>query len=283
MDKKSAGILLLMVTILVVAISWLTSGFPDSPSIDKAAVVEGTDSTPEASSTNVADHEERATGSRTPSKMLNRAAGDEIARIDGLNLANNLQALAEEAKTNPRLAYALSMAILQCSIADRAYAGMSEQVRTAQSAKTAEKQLSDMERVYRKCDGLKGDHLELQFDLAGQAGQAGVLEAMKNYRMLAAGFVVSEAALRRPTASVEFANNVKSFTARAAETGDPDALYNAYALYSDGVIVKPDPVLAYRYLSRFNRARSTGFGPSALSELGSKLTPEQLRAATQAR
>jgi len=227
-------------------------------------------------------HDEASVSAQAmPAQVRNQAIPAYKREIDSLRIQENLEQLKTKAQRDPVFAYALAMALLQCSTADAAYGALSDSAGRAYSAQQAAATETVLNRELEKCRGLKDRNLELRFDLATQAARAGVLDAQIDYRTLGAEFVLSESALRRPGAAAEFSQNVRLFTVRAASSGDPRALYNAFSLFSDGMLVKPDPVTAYRYLRKFNDAKNTSFSHRALAEYGATLTPEQLAEASR--
>lgn len=207
----------------------------------------------------------------------------EKAWLDGLNLADNLEDLTARARHNPALAHALARALQQCSIADTAYAALAENAGRNLGPEQASKAMTAMDKQFEKCVGLSGSHQALMFELAGLAANAGILEAQLDYQSLAGAYASGDAVLKDPKALAEYVDNVKQFTARAAATGDPNALYRAYELHSDGKFGNPDPVRAYRYLVELHRARSDAFSQRLLDRHSAAMSPNQLRAAQASR
>lgn len=207
----------------------------------------------------------------------NRSVVDELNQ---LVLKERLPELLDRARHDPSLAYALSKALLQCEIADGSYAALADSAQGLGGAKKAEERMAELDRVFAKCKGMTGKALQSRYDLVTSAASAGLVEAQVDYRVLASEYVLSEAAHRHPEIAQEFHGNVVAFTNRAAATGNPDALFAAFRLYSDGMIVPPDAVLAYRYLRAYARANPSAATQQHLATFASQMSPEDMRRAS---
>lgn len=222
----------------------------------------------------------RRVSQRSPPPLIKASKLDQDW-LDALTLAGNMDMITAEARKNPSLAYLLAHALMMCPGAHSAYRSLEEGEAEGISAAQTAKSLEEIDRVYKKCIGLKGNHLELRYELATIAAKAGIYEANLRYSELATDFVLSEFALRRPEEAVKFAANLREFTLRAAQSREPRALYRAYIYFSEGMYVKADPVNAYRYLSEYNRVVGTPNSSQMLADYGKTLTSSQFRAATR--
>ncbi len=214
------------------------------------------------------------------SRVARSAAIDSAdARLNGIHLAGQLEALTDESRRDPTLAYALAKALLLCSATDSAYAGLAAEAEGNMKAEAAAGALATMDEHFEKCVGLSGSHDKLMFELAGIGASAGLLEAQLEYQGLAGKYARSDAVLKKPELVAQYASNVRMFTERAAATGHPEGLYRAYELYSEGRFAEADPVRAYRYLIALNQARHDAFSQRLLDRYSKQLSTEQLRAA----
>ncbi|MCB1561702.1 MAG: hypothetical protein KDI75_11520 [Xanthomonadales bacterium] len=202
-----------------------------------------------------------------------------LDRVRSSRLVEDWDQIVEDAQSDPSLAYALSDALLKCSISGGFYSRLSDSLDKKEiSPDKAESQLGQIESLRNPCVGLDDAHTELRFDLAAMAARAGILEAQMNYKALAADFVSSREVLRRPEAVREYVDNVRRFTVEAAATGDPNALFNAYDLFSNGIFTEPDVGRAYHYLRQYNDAMQSDMSRLALEAFLNGLTPEERRA-----
>jgi hypothetical protein len=200
--------------------------------------------------------------------------------LNQLVLQDRLPELLDRAKRDPSMAYALSLALAQCAMADDAYASLSASADKLGGVDKAQARMKEFEHVFAKCKGMQGTNLELRYDLVTSAANAGLQNAQINYRTMAGQYVLSGEALRRPSVAQEYHDNVVRFTTLAAKSGHPDALMAAFDLYSDGMFIPPDKVAAYRYLSAYAHAKPGTTSRKALAAFSAALTPEELKRAT---
>lgn len=229
------------------------------------------------------------TGAMEPSVRAGSRPNNAAARVDpslkveldGLVLKDHLPDLAERARKNPSLAYALTRALAQCAIRKTAYDALAKTAAKSGNEAAIQRQSENLDKIFAKCRGLDGSEAALQFELAGIAARANILEAQVEYGALAGSYAKSEAILARPEIIAQYRNNVIDFTHRAAATGDPRGLLAAYGLYANGFFVPVDKVRAYRYLAAYANANPSQSTRDDLARFAAQLTPEELSQATR--
>jgi hypothetical protein len=200
--------------------------------------------------------------------------------LDSILLADQFDSLLARAQKDPAFAYSLSHALYACSRADRTFRGIQDSLARRDPREHPEIRLKTAEAEFAKCSGLRPEQMDHRYELLNRAAAAGVLDAQLNYRGLAASDISNGSAVRIPNRVDEIRTNVEAVTVAAARTGDKKAVYNAYALYADGLLLERDNVLAYQYLSEAMRVSPQNPNyPSLMKFLTSQMSPDELRRA----
>lgn len=197
------------------------------------------------------------------------------AELEASNLASSLPAHAARAQRDPVFAYALASALQSCSVVEEVDANFRDNISAKLSADKAEEVAEEINDQYAHCSGLEFT-AEQRYNLVELAAQAGVLDAQVNFRAVAADHVASEAALRDPGLLNRYKRSVRYYARRAALTGRPDALYNAYEVMSSDLFGSPDPVAAHAYLVAFERSSTSARARTLLSRNEDDLDAAQL-------
>lgn len=111
------------------------------------------------------------------------------------------------------------------------------------SARAAEYQHA----INESCSGISDDDFLLALELADQAAASGLPEAMVEYENIGAQVLSRDAFALDGKRILDYQNKATGYLARAAQLGNPNAMYRLSVLYTDGHLVPRDPHRALEY------------------------------------
>lgn len=100
-------------------------------------------------------------------------------------------------------------------------------------------------------------HESTAYDLIYHAASSGLIEAQVAFPAVAAAHISSSESMSLDDELIRrFKQDSVRFAVSAAKTGDPNALYHAYTVYTDGLFVAPDYRKAHYYLTEYAKTTS---------------------------
>lgn len=179
------------------------------------------------------------------------ASDDDYAFIDSLILADEIDHLLERAKSDPSLSYALADRLTDCAVIPDALDAIESGSSGHLTPTIAASMIDDVDSRMTRCGELTKNYDREIYSLVTQSAEAGVIEAQINYSTYASRILTTADIVSNPALVQDFRNNTLRFAHQAAATGDPDALFNAYQIYSQGQFVDRDPARAHHFLHRY--------------------------------
>jgi TPR repeat protein len=197
------------------------------------------------------------------------------------NLKDNLAALADAAQGGDAgVAFSLADALLKCHMLDMRYAALQAQLAGHPDQNgTIKDALDSLDKEADSCRGLTPEQTQSYGKWLELAARQGDLNAQVNYPSMMSLQLQSEQNALNGDWITQYKNNSMEFLSAAANSGSVDALNQLATVYSDGLLVNKDPLLAYAYMYA---TVQTGLVPSAsrvLNLWAQSLSSDQLSAA----
>jgi hypothetical protein len=194
--------------------------------------------------------------------------------LQGVRMAEQLDALHARAHADPAFAYSLAFALYQCRFAEPAYRRNEVTFIVRSDKMIAVRDREKLDRTFAKCEGLADEQRRAPLELLTRAAQAGVFEAQRDYARLAGDALAMGDGDPTGEQIDDYRRNAVAYTESAARTGDPDAIYYAYAMYHHGrPYAAADPVRAAYWAGEYARVSPGPLADKLLQEARRALTP----------
>lgn len=190
----------------------------------------------------------------------------------------SLDALINKAKNDPKLAYDVSLMLMNCRRFAKAYDAAAD-VNESSRPGAAEKMLDQADAARERCAGITQHQLDEYRYLIEISAEGGNVAAQLNYTDILAETILSPASIANPSAIEKYKRKSIEYLSKAAMAGEPTALMKLSTAYEDGILVGKNRGVAYKYAYAYSLAKPGRSSSSWVQFLEKGMSAQEVRQA----